>query len=501
MATAAALSKLKKRVLVLEQHYVPGGFTHAFKRRGWTWDVGVHVIGDVDPRTATGRVLADLTCDRLRWASLGEVYDEFHYPDLRIDFPNDRRWFADNLHEAFPSERRAIDAYLERVHRSASVMRPYWLTQAVPPAWAPVTERLFARASLELLSQRTADVMRAMTSNERLIQVLTGQWGYYGLLPERSSFGVHALCARHYLHGGYYPVGGAPSIAEALLRTVADAGGWTRVHAPVEQIVIASGRAVGVRLASGEEIRAGAVVSAAGALPTVTRLLPPEERQAAWARSIASLSPSVPHLCLYLGFRGDIQAAGARKANQWFHRTWERRSNTWDIDREEAPPMMYASFPSLKDPDHDPGPSMLHTGELVTFVPYERFAAWREGRWRRRGEDYDALKKDLADRMLAELLRHSPALGPMVAYAELSTPLSTEHFARAAAGAVYGLEATPERYQNRWLRPRTPVPGLFMSGCDVSVSGVMGAMTGGLLAALAMDPLAMLSYLRRPQRR
>ena len=28
MTTAALLSKLGKRVLVLEQHYVPGGFTH-----------------------------------------------------------------------------------------------------------------------------------------------------------------------------------------------------------------------------------------------------------------------------------------------------------------------------------------------------------------------------------------------------------------------------------------------------------------------------------------
>ncbi len=39
MTAAAILAKLKKRVLVLEQHYVPGGFTHMFKRPGYTWDV------------------------------------------------------------------------------------------------------------------------------------------------------------------------------------------------------------------------------------------------------------------------------------------------------------------------------------------------------------------------------------------------------------------------------------------------------------------------------
>ncbi|HAA54092.1 MAG TPA: FAD-dependent oxidoreductase, partial [Myxococcales bacterium] len=39
MTTAALLAKLNKRVLVLEQHYVPGGFTHMFRRKQYTWDV------------------------------------------------------------------------------------------------------------------------------------------------------------------------------------------------------------------------------------------------------------------------------------------------------------------------------------------------------------------------------------------------------------------------------------------------------------------------------
>ena len=133
---------------------------------------------------------------------------------------------------------------------------------------------------------------------------------------------------------------------------------------------------------------------------------------------------------------------------------------------------------------------------MVTFVPHDAFTAWQDGRWRKRGEDYDALKKRLADRMLEQLLRHMPGLRPMVAYAELSTPLSTEHFTRAPFGAIYGIEPTPERFQNRWLRPRTPIRGLFLSGSDVATVGVMGAMVGGVLAAVAAEPVQALGYLR-----
>ena len=48
MTAAAMLADLGRRVLVLEQHYVPGGFTHMFKRPGYEWDVGVHAVGGSD---------------------------------------------------------------------------------------------------------------------------------------------------------------------------------------------------------------------------------------------------------------------------------------------------------------------------------------------------------------------------------------------------------------------------------------------------------------------
>ena len=160
----------------------------------------------------------------------------------------------------------------------------------------------------------------------------------------------------------------------------------------------------------------------------------------------------------------------------------------------------YCSFPSLKDPHHDPGPDQLHTGEVVTFVPYEAFSSWRDERWKRRGEDYEALKAALTERLLEQFFRHLPGLRSMVAFAELSTPISTEHFTRAANGAIYGIEPTPERYQTRSLRPHTPIPGFYMSGSDMATVGVIGAMVGGLLAAVTAEPRQAIPWLRKNAR-
>ena len=85
--------------------------------------------------------------------------------------------------------------------------------------------------------------------------------------------------------------------------------------------------------------------------------------------------------------------------------------------------------------------------------------------------------------MLDELDRHLPGVRREMDYMEASTPLSTRHFAGYEHGEIYGLEHSPARFLNRGLRPRTPVPGLFLTGQDVASCGVAGAMVGGYLAA------------------
>ena len=57
LASAAMLAKHGgKRVLVLERHYTPGGYTHVFHRPGYDWDVGVHYVGGMEPGTTLRRM-------------------------------------------------------------------------------------------------------------------------------------------------------------------------------------------------------------------------------------------------------------------------------------------------------------------------------------------------------------------------------------------------------------------------------------------------------------
>lgn len=499
MVAAALLSKIGKRVLVLEQHYVPGGFTHTFSRRGYRWDVGVHAVGEMSARSIPGRLFSALTDERLKWASLGPVYDSFHLPDgLRVDYPDNPRQFRENLIKAFPNEAAAIDGYLRLSREANNDMRAFYISRALPPSLGALADRFFARKARKHLSATVEDVISGLTHDPRLRTMLASQWGYYGATPSRASFAIQAAVVQHFLWGGYYPEGGSDRIAHELLRTVRDAGGWTRIRADVREILLKGGRVIGVRLVDGEEIRTRTVISAIGAIPTVTKLLPEKARHKEWTEDISRLRPGPAHVCLYLGFKGDIRTAGAGPNNQWFYNTWDTEEDAWRVSPSTptgSAPVLYVSFPSLKDPTHEPGPDQRHTGECVTFVPWDVFRPWRDKKWMRRGGDYEAFKERLQESMLEQLFRQLPGLRPMLDYVEISTPLSTDHFVRSQGASIYGLESTPERFRCRWLRSRTPIPGLLLAGVDVAGPGVMGGALGGVLAAVSNEPISALKWL------
>jgi all-trans-retinol 13,14-reductase len=171
----------------------------------------------------------------------------------------------------------------------------------------------------------------------------------------------------------------------------------------------------------------------------------------------------------------------------------------WDVRPDTAPgpaDVLYCSFPSLKDPSHDPGPLLRHTGEVITFVPWEGFQKWSGTRWQKRGDEYEEFKEMISSKLLAQYLGHFPELTNLVKYKELSTPLSTKHFARSHRGSIYGLASEPGRFTNEALSPKTPIKNLYLAGVDVMAPGIAGAVGGGALAVASAKPAESARFLR-----
>ena len=491
LATAGLLAKHGgKRVLVLERHYTAGGFTHTFRRPGYEWDVGVHYIGQVmDPDSPIRQAFDDLTDAQLEWADMGEVYDRIIIGEDAYDFVKGREAWRSRMHEYFPAEREAIDGYLDLLRSTYRKAGLYFAEKSVPPLLARLAGGLMRRPLLRRAGRTTRETLEELTSDQRLIGVLTAQWGDHGLPPSQSSFFMHALIAGHYLKGAAYPVGGASRIAATIEPIIEAAGGAIVTSAEVSEILMAEGRAVGVRMADGTELRAPAVIGNAGSTNTFSRLVPSEVAVALGLQQIAERhEPSTSHLSLYVGLQETASELGLNKTNLWIypHHDHDRNVELFLADPNAPLPVAYISFPSAKDPDFERRCPGRATIEVVTLAPYEWFQRWEDLPWKKRGEDYEELKAKLTERMLEPLHEHCPQVLGKIDHAELSTPLSTRHFAGFSQGEIYGLAATPARFAERSLKPHTAVPGLYLTGADASTAGVAGALYGGMFAASAV---------------
>mgnify|MGYP001110652590 CR=1 FL=1 len=489
LTTAALLAELGWRVAVLEQHYTAGGATHSYERAGYEWDVGVHYLGDMGARTTVRRMMDFLTQGQLDWAPMDAHYDRFFIGDRVYDAVAGRAEFRDNLVAHFPREAQAIDRYLQLLGEVSRGMRTFTLDRTLPPWAAAIAGPLLRRRLPPSFDRTTWEVLSELTDDPELIAVLTGQWGDLGLPPKRSSFVIQALIAKHYLHGGFYPVGGAWRIADTILPRIRATGGEVFTYARVEQVLVQEGRACGVRMADGNEIAARCVISDAGAINTFARLLPAEVAgQHGYDRLIEGVKPSIGHLGVYIGLQGTAEEFRLPKTNYWIYpgNDYDAALDRFLADPEGPFPAVYISFPSAKDPDfarRHPGKATI---EIVAPAPYETFAPWAGRTWGQRGKDYQALKQRYGERLLEHLYDKVPQVRGRIDYWEVSTPLSMKWFCGWERGELYGLDHDPARMRQRWLRPRTQIPGLWLTGQDIMSCGVSGAMMGGLAAATAI---------------
>lgn len=489
LSCAAALAKCSHRILMLEQAPVAGGLTHTFSRHGWTWDVGLHYLGDLGPAGQARKLYDWLSDGELKMASVGPVYDTLHFPDgFEVTISRPEASLKMDLREKFPHCARAIDAYFKAMNDAQHAGHHVFALRGMPGGLATVYRFLHGHAIDKWCSRTTKEVLDEYIPDPKLRAVLSAQWGDYGGLPKESCFGIHAVIIGHYFAGAFYPEGDASVFAEKLSKTIASADGRVQVSARVSGLVVEGGEAQGVRLDDGTEYRAPFIVSNIGARNTVLKLLPEDMQRSIWAREILSLRPSPGHLSLFLGFEGDIAAHGATRSNHWVYRTWDPNQGRRMDPAKDDVPMVFVSFPSLKDPRHDPGPAKKHTGDMLVFLNWEPFAEWADDTSAMGREAYQRFKKVLETKLLAALQDQFPGLMPLLKYHELSTPLTTRAFTGAYHGATYGLETTPRRFLSSALNAKTPIRGLYLTGQDVGTPGIQGSLWGGMMAAGAIDP-------------
>ncbi|HET6854320.1 MAG TPA: NAD(P)/FAD-dependent oxidoreductase [Pyrinomonadaceae bacterium] len=487
---ASLMAQMKsKRVLVLERHFKLGGFTHTFSRPDdYTWDVGLHYVGQMDRGSLPRSLMDSATQGNVDWIKMPSPFDKFVYPDFTFEVPDDKDDYQRVLIDRFPEESDAIRRYFKDVTGINRWVIRRIISQCFPESVGRLLRYTLAPDSLKFCT--TGDYLDRNFHNQKLKSILASQWAAYGLPPNQSAFAIHASIVAHYFGGAFYPVGGSGRLSATIIPIINAAGGQCLVNHRVREVIVRHGTAIGVKVdikrgsnITQAEYFAPRIVSGAGAHTTYCHLIPASVNNPL-RDEMKSMSKASSLVTLYLGLKESPTRLGFHGENHWifagndhdalFHRRNELLHGN--------PIGCYLSFPSLKDPL-----SKTHTAEIIAAMDYDVFEQWQAQPWRRRDTEYQNVKARISDGLLDMVETHYPGFRELIAFSEVSTPITVEHFTGHKRGAVYGLPGTPDRFRLPWPTVRTPVKNLLLTGADVASPGIVGAMMGGVITAACVQ--------------
>jgi phytoene dehydrogenase-like protein len=275
--------------------------------------------------------------------------------------------------------------------------------------------------------------------------------------------------------------GGMGAISEAMADSARARGAHIRTGAEVERILIENGRAVGAVLASGEEVRARAVISNADPKRTFLRLIEPTHLDPAFRREIENVRCTGSSVKINLALDGlpeftayPTNGLGAPHMTtihvcpsiDYIDRAWEEARQ----GQPSSSPMLECTIPTAYDDSIAP-PGKHIMCIFAQYAPYQL----RDGQWDQ------ATKDRFADRCLDLLAEYAPNIKDLVLHRQVISPLDLEQEYGLTGGNIFhGDLGLDQLYFMRpvagWARYRTPIRNLYLCGSGTHPGGgVMGA--------------------------
>ena len=358
--------------------------------------------------------------------------------------------------------------------------------QALPQRQQAVFVQLMTMSASEFLDQWfETDPLKATMSASGIIGT------YQGV----KSPGTAYVLLHHYMgeiDGAFrawgIPKGGTGGVSNAIGSAARALGAEIRLNAPVANIIVKGGRAVGVALESGEEIHADSILSSLDSSRTFLGLL-----------ESGTLDPSFEEEVRRFKFRGssgkvnlavdrlpDFTLPAGRRASTCAARSASaRRSTTWRPAYDDAKyghfsrkPYIDMIIPTLVDPSMAP-PGKHVISCFVQYAPYK--LAPELGTW-------DDQREAFGDAVIDRIAEFAPNIRDIILHRNVQTPLDIERTTGLTEGNIFQGELSLEQlFFNRpvpgYARFRTPVRDLWLCGSATHPGGgIMGA--NGRIAAL-----------------
>ena len=432
LVTASQLASKGAKVLILEQYKIPGGSGGAFKRKGFTFDVGASMIfgfGDKGYTNLLTRALKDV---RQQCETIPDPTQlAYHLPDdFEIAVDRNYKKFIAKLINLFPHEEKGINHFYETCWSVFKCLDSMPLLSIEDPAYLM---KVFFKSPLSCLGLarwlpvNAGDVARKFIKDPVLLRFIDIECFCWSVMPADLTPMINAgmvFSDRHY--GGInYPKGGVGIIAEKLVKGIKNFGGEIRYKSKVKKIIFEKNKAVGVVLDNEEEIYGKTIVSNATRWDTFggegvnNPLVDPERTPPSEIKWKNRYVPSPSFLSIHLGVKED-SIPPETHCHHLILDTWE------DMENEQG--VTFISIPTLLDPTLSPSGSHI----IHAFTP-SSIQHW-EGL---NNNEYLAKKKRDGDKLISKLEKLFPNLNQSIIHKEIGSPRTHKRFLSRNKGS-YG---------------------------------------------------------------
>ena len=490
LSAAICLGREGQKVLVLEQHDVPGGWCHSFYLNGYRFTPGVHYVGLLEKGQSTSELYEGLGIanDIAFYKMNPKGFEHCWIEDERFDYPSNFEDFRAALIARFPHEKKGINKYLTLVK---NVGRQLQLIPKVRGFWQQITIPFRTKHMGKYSPFSLKRVINWHVKDPLLQSILNVQFGDHGLPPSKASFVMHAAIMDHYSSGGFYPMGGGGAIVKAMTNKIKSYNGKVKTSTSVKRILIEGDKkkkAVGVELESGEQIFANRVISNADPGITYFNLIGKEHLSNKILKKLNKTTYSCTSIMLFLTVDMDVKKAGLDSGNIWllsnknFDAIYNDMQNE-DILQGEEFAGMFISCTTLKDPISFDG--RYHTLEAITYINYEAFAAFKDEK-EERSEAYLQFKEQIIQKFLRSLEKVVPGITASIVHKELGTPITNEFYINTTDGNVYGTEKSLKHIGPFAYKIKSEIENFYLCGASTVSHGVAGASYSGVQAAAAI---------------
>lgn len=487
LSASLELAKAGKKVLVLEQHNLPGGVATSYCRGGVEFEAALHEmmsIGEKDHPLSTRKFLEGHGI-YVDWVRIPEA---FHYVDDQIDVlihsgkngdidtPSRDIAAACGDENKGPVYQKIHDFLLlcQKVQVSCEDVQNHKRSVPYIALHHPELARTAGYSSLE--------VMKAYDLPKRAIDLLSAYWVYLGSPASDLPFSVYAYVLAQYLgNGSYIPRHTSHEMSIKMAEKAREYGAQIEFGQCVDKILIKDGVVAGVRTASGVDIHAPVVLCGAYPNTVYTKMLEPDVKvPREFLKATHAKKMGVSAFSVVMLLDKTPEELGIKDYATFLYVDEGRDDAAYENGKTEGPFTYLACIcPSVILDDAAPEGHCIYS---ITYTPNpESYFGANE-------ENYVEINRKNAAFFIEKVSKMlGTNLGDHIEQITLETPITIAHYTGAYLGGIYGYSHSMSTHiVARMMYPKgdQTFPGLrFIGAHQMNGDGMTPVINSGIHAA------------------